>query len=137
MKCELSKKEFPCLWESGGSFTNTGDSIIIADKNGDPKKPIYIRTSGSLACENHALIPIEIGDIIINCSHHRYDFTIRVNKINSIVNDEIEVEQLNSFSQGEWDFELESCLEEAVCISKYKASDYHCRTPYFIKQEGN
>jgi hypothetical protein len=53
------------LWEAGGGLTNTGRATIIADKNGRPKHPIYVRGAGSLSCGEHALIPIEPGDYVI------------------------------------------------------------------------
>ena len=36
-------------------------------------------------------------------------------------------------SEDNW-FRITSDVEEEI---EEKASDYHCRTPYFIKQEGN
>jgi hypothetical protein len=63
-----SRRGLPCLWEEGGGFTNTGRATIIADSRGRRKRPIYIRGSGKLSCEQHALIPIEVGDIVVKAS---------------------------------------------------------------------
>ena len=76
----LSKSGIPCLWESGGSATNTGETQVIAGADGAPKKPIYVQTKGHLSCGQHALIPVEAGDYVIKAEHHRRDFEIRIEK---------------------------------------------------------
>lgn len=81
IKSDLSKKGLVCLWENGGGYSNTGDSQIIADQDGNAKKPIHINRSGSLACENHAMIPINKGDYVIRAEHHRGDFSINIYKV--------------------------------------------------------
>lgn len=66
IKIEKTKKGFPCLWESGGGYINTGEATIIASPSGGPKKPVYIRNRGPLANGNHALIILGVGDYIIS-----------------------------------------------------------------------
>lgn len=78
---EVTKKGYPALWENGGGYTNTGESTIIADSNGKPKKPVYIRRRGHLANSDHALIIVEVGDYIVQANHHRKDFGINIYKI--------------------------------------------------------
>lgn len=134
LKIEKSKRGIPCLWERGGGYSNTGESQLICDKNGWQKKPIYIRKSGSLACEEHALIPVTKNDVVVRASHHRGDFNIEVLQIKLIQGEEAHLELINSFSNGEWennkDYWHESPVVEAA---QQKALDYHCREPYFIK----
>ena len=136
MKIEKTKKGFPALWECGGGYTNTGEATIIASPSGGPKKAIYIRSRGSLANAHHALIPIEVGDYIIEANHHREDFEIRIFRILSFETKEEEtyavVEKDNCFSMGEWDKELPAHLEQAVHAAMHKATCYHCRGPHFI-----
>jgi hypothetical protein len=62
IKIEKTKKGYPALWERGGGYTNTGVATIIAGKGGQPKRAIYIRQRGPLANDDHALIPVEVGD---------------------------------------------------------------------------
>jgi hypothetical protein len=81
IKIERSKSGIPCIWEKGGGYTNTGEATIVAGKNGLPKKAIYIRQRGELANAEHALMPVEIGDYVIEANHHRKDFYISVMKI--------------------------------------------------------
>lgn len=136
IRIELSKREIPCLWEEGGGYSNTGDSIIIADMNGNPKKPIYICRAGHLSCGQHALIPVRINDLVIEASHHRGDFRIAISKIVAIdkVEEIARLETVNVFSMGEWDKELAEVVEKAVNAAVNKATCYHCRSPFYISR---
>ena len=78
---ERTKKGYPAFWESGGGYTNTGEATIIANKDGQPKEAIYIRSRGHLANANHALVILEVGDYIIEADHHREDFKIEIYKV--------------------------------------------------------
>ena len=136
IKIEKTKKGFPALWECGGGYTNTGEATIIAGKGGQPKRAIYIRQRGPLANNDHALIPVEVGDYIIYANHHREDFNIYIYKILDFddVEDIAIVEPVHEFNRGEWDKEPLASLEAAVEAAKQKASCYHCREPHFINE---
>ena len=133
----LSKNGIPCMWESGGGYSNTGNSKLIGDKNGCPKKAIYVKRRGELACMEHALIPIRINDIVVEANHHRGDFDIDIYRITSIdINSKkAELELLNNFSEEQWDRSLDKNYENIVDNAIRKAKSYHCRTAYFIKEE--
>ena len=148
----ITKRGFTAYWESGGGFTNSGYSTIICDSKGEPKKPIYVKKGGHLANAEHALIVIEPNDYIINANHLREDFNIKIYKVLDIeikeyerlnafgkpFKDESRIiigEEVNSFSQGEWEKELPEFLNPAVQASMKKASCYHCRKPHYIKIE--
>ncbi len=137
MIIERTKKGYPAYWESGGGHTNTGEATIITNKNGQPKKAVYIRTRGSLANGNHALIILEVGDYIIEANHHREDFNITILKVLDFEDKKEEiyavVEQVYEFSRGEWDKEPPANLEQAVCAAMHKATCYHCREPHYIR----
>lgn len=139
IEIELSKRGIPCTWEKGGAYSNTGDCQLVCDMNGLPKKAIYIRTRGSLACEEHALIPIRVNDYIVKVSQWRRDFDIKIHKIISIdiENKVAELEQINHFSENEWDCDPEWKFDSVIEAGKEKATDYHCRDAYFIKREEN
>jgi hypothetical protein len=141
IKVEISKRGLSCLWEEGGGFTNTGRAIIIANGKGQSKKPIYVRRSGHLACSEHALIPVLVGDYIIQTSHHRYDFTVSVHRIEGFReeggNRFADISLVNRFDQGEWDADLPDFLVEAVVAAKNKATCYHCRSPHFVRESGD
>jgi hypothetical protein len=135
---EKTKKGYPAMWESGGGYRNTGEATIIANKDGQPKKAVYVRRRGQLANSHHALFIIEVGDYIVEADHHRYDFYIEISKILGFDDKEEEavaiVEQVNCFSNGEWDTELPDFLEAAVQAAKEKAICYHCRSPHYITE---
>lgn len=131
---ERSKKGIPCMWECGGGASNTGDSRIICDMNGNPKTPLYIRRRGSLSNDNHALIPVRVNDVIIDAYQHRGDFEIGIYQIKEIKDDEAVSEKINGFDYGEWDNPLEK-FKSAVDAAMKKAKCYHCRRPFFIKEE--
>lgn len=135
---EKTKKGYPAMWESGGGFTNTGEATIIADKDGQPKKAIYVRNRGQLANLHHALVILEVGDYIVEADHHREDFEIEILKVLGFEDKEEEtyaiVKQENYFSSGEWDTELPDFLEDAVHVAMEKATCYHCRCPHFIAE---
>ncbi len=133
---EKTKKGYPAFWESGGGYTNTGEATIISNKDGQPKKAIYVRDRGQLANSHHALVILEVGDYIIEANHHRKDFEIEILKVLGFEDKEEEtyatVEQVNCFSSGEWDTELPTDLEVVVQVAMEKATCYHCREPHFI-----
>lgn len=124
-------KGIPCMWECGGAYSNRGYSQILAGSSGEAKEAIYIRRSGSLACSEHALVPIQQGDFVVEASHHRGDFLIDVWKIVSLDNQKAEAELVTSFRWGEWNPPLPEYLKKAVDASIKKASCYHCRSPHY------
>ena len=138
IKLELTQKGYPAYWERGGGRSNTGDAYIVADREGRPKKAIYIRRRGHLANENHALIPLSLGDHIIIADHHREDFTIIVYQVIDFKTGDNDKEvfalcvKKRFFDKGEWDEELPAHLEVAVNAAMEKATCYHCREPHYI-----
>lgn len=137
---DMSKHGIPCLWEYGGGYSNTGKAGIITDSIGNPKKALYIKAKGTLACDTHALIPISVGDYVIRASHHRKDFNIEIYRVKHIIelNKLISMVRVSEFSMGEWSVDEEFNndhhlnLMNAVEAAKNKAMDYHCREPYYV-----
>ncbi len=132
IKPEKTKSGLPALWEAGGGCTNTGDARIICNRNGQPKKPIYIRRSGHLSNREHALLVIEEGDYVIYASHHRRDYLIRIYKIVNIEQEHAFTELKYEFSKGEWDQSPPEFLQNAINAATEKASCYHCKEPHFV-----
>lgn len=129
IEIEYSKRGIPCVWESGGGSTNTGEATIVTSALGQPKRPIYIRTGGNLACGKHALIPVAEGDYVLRFSHHRRDFHISI-----LTFHEGGLKNVAEFSNGEWDENENDLLflSEAISVGKEKATTYHCREPKYI-----
>lgn len=121
---EISKKGIPCLWESGGGWSNTGYATVIAGTHGEAKKAIYVRTYGDLACNDHALIPVQVGEYVINAEHNRKEENIEVYQITGINLDD----KIAELSQID---EIPKFLKSAVDACIDKSYDYHCRTPYY------
>lgn len=139
IKVSLSRSGVVCLWERGGGYSNTGNSTIIADAQGEPKKPIYIKRKGDLACGEHALIPVWDDDIIVRASHHRGDFDIDILKI-MFVNAVLQfatVATLNKFSMGEWEAEVDQQYLKCCRAAIDKANIYHCREAIYVKDGEN
>ena len=133
----ISKTGIPCLWEAGGGYSNTGKSQIIAGKNGEAKQPIYIRRRGELACCEHALIPVDVGDFIITTNHHRGDFETQICRVEEIHAETAVCSIIGEYSRGEWTWgEEHHFLIPAVDAAWEKATCYHCRAPHYIMKEG-
>jgi len=136
IKIEKTKSGLPAIWECGGGYSNTGEATIIASPSGDAKRAIYVRGRGKLANGNHALIVLEIGDHIVEASHHRVDFKMDIYKILQFeANDEntyAVTELVYQFSRGEWDKEPPAYLTPAVEAAMGKATCYHCRSAHYI-----
>jgi hypothetical protein len=137
---EKTKKGFPALWEGGGGMMNTGYARIVCSSDGSPKKPIFIKTGGHLALQDHALFIIQEGDVIIDVKRHHDDFNIIVKRIKNIKNDIdghliANIEIIAEFSNGEWDHEdIVEKYKNAIEAGKKKSEIYHCRSPIYYKE---
>lgn len=124
MRIERTKSGKPALWESGGGSMNTGSSIIICDPNGEAKPACYVKNRGHISNGQHALIVVDIGDVIINASHHRKDFSINIFAIYDILPYQLVATPIGEFNDGHRKY------ERAIEAAKEKATCYHCRAPH-------
>jgi hypothetical protein len=124
---ERTKSGLPCIWESGGGFRNTGIALVIADRNGYPKKPLFVRRGGHLANREHALFILNEGDIIIQVERRREDYEIRIYRFSSET-----LKEIARYYQGEWEGEEFKKYERAIYAAVDKSNCYHCREPHFI-----
>ncbi len=139
-----TRKGYPALWEQGGGFTNTGEATVIANSDGSPKKPLYVRTGGHLACENHALLPIKEGDLVIKASRHRNEYSILTYRIVKIEKEQAELEAIAShhiwYDEKKKKYFNEdgekALLLDAEWAAVDKSTDYHCREPYWVLGSG-
>jgi len=139
---ERTKTGLPAVWEAGGGYTNTGWARVVANSEGGPGNPLYIRRRGELANSDHALVHITPGSYIIEADHHREDFKIEILRVVKIPVDpddpgygKVTVERVAIYDQGEWDVQPPAILDEAIEAVKRKATEYHCRRPVFISEE--
>jgi len=141
LECGKSKSGLPTLAEFGGGSTNTGNATVIASAIGAAKRAIYMPTRGHLCNGEHAIFAVAVGDVVVEASHHREDFSIRVWRILAIEQDgertlarmKLEAE-CDQDSRGNRDGEILGWAEAAVTAAVMKALDYHCRRAYFCEQ---
>ena len=119
---EQTKSGIPAMWEKGGAFSNTGEAVIIADRNGYPKRPVCVRTHGNLACGCHALVPVAAGDIIVTVNRHHDRAAVTVERISAISGDAARAEPC-----------ADPICVDAIYAAIDKANEYHCRTPHYIR----
>jgi hypothetical protein len=137
-----TKRGFAAMWESGGGLTSGGSATIITGRNGEPRRPVYMPRGGHLACGNHALITVHDGFHVVYASVRRGSrdsasvWRIVSTSVKDIDGEKWEatadVEEVNTFSNGEWDKPLDEKLVPAVEAAFRKASAYHCRSAYYI-----
>jgi hypothetical protein len=132
LKVEKSNKGYPCLWEKGGGMTNTGYALLVANADGTKKQALHIRKGGHLSCGEHALVPISIGDIVLEVGEHRGTYEMSIYRILSIEGLYADAELLYDYKKGEWNIEPIEDYNELIDAGQKKASDYHCRTAYFV-----
>ncbi|HHT96686.1 MAG TPA: hypothetical protein GXZ90_02170 [Clostridiales bacterium] len=132
---ELSNSGIPCLWEEGGGASNTGRAIIIAGAKGQALNPIYIKRKGHLSNGQHALISVEAGCYIIEAWHQRGDFEINIYQVKDVKGEKATVEEVATFNMNEWNKPVPAFLGDAIKASKEKATQYHCKEPYFINKD--
>ena len=142
---ETTKRGYPALWECGGGYSNTGNATLIGDSNGAPKKALYVRGRGPLACDNHALFIVHSGDMVVKANHHNGDFNINVFRLGEYLgNGNMEVTDSWEYSRGEWDKDLpedmwsndihlddEVISNSIITSAMRKAKWYHCREMVF------
>lgn len=130
------------VWEAGGGMTNTGSATIIASTTGEALKPLFVRRSGNLACEDHAAFAVWEGQkaVKVDTSHHRRDFAIRIYEL--VATKESLKEKLLWKIAHVYDIEdvkeqipikYEKYLD-AINAAMEKATIYHCRSAIYIKQ---
>lgn len=131
IEVETSKSGLSCLWECGGGWSNTGGAQIICDRFGNTKKAIYVPTHGDLCNGEHALIPVTVGDIVINDEQHHGNHEISVWKIINIEDGKAVLTLLEYCGKARLDTETVS--HNAIIAAMEKASDYHCRSVYYAR----
>ena len=133
IKTETTKMGYHALWEAGGGATNTGESTVICDQSGLPKRALYIKRGGHLANKSHALIGVEVEDIIVKCWHKRRNFWVRIFKITDFDGEFAVTEKVFEYSKGELNAAPPEYLQPAITAAMEKSTCYHCRSPHYIQ----
>ena len=124
----LSKHGLPCLYESGGAYSHKGEAQIICSSRGNAKRPLHVFTRGTLACSNHAVIPVKVGDVIVKATTtDKHVVEASIFRI-----DAIDITTLPATYVAK---KIPCTMEfsSAVLNAANKACDYHCREPYYIR----
>ena len=142
IRIDTTKRGIPALWESGGGLTSGGSATIITGKSGEPRRPVYMPRGGHLAGGNHALIIVHEGFYIVHAGVSRGTrSSASIQRIVSVSVKDIDgekweanadVEEVNTFSRGEWDKPLDEKFVPAVEAAFSTASSHHCRSAYFV-----
>jgi len=142
IRIDTTKRGIPAIWESGGGMTSGGSATIVTKRDGSKPRAIYTPRGGHLSCGQHALIAVHEGFYIVYAGVSRG--TRSSASIELIISTSVkdidgerweataEVEEINSFSQGEWDKPLDEKFSPAVEAAFSKAGSYHCRSAYYI-----
>jgi hypothetical protein len=140
---EKTKKNYPALWEWGGSSRNQGESQIICGSNFEQLNPIYNVNWGHRCNGKHSLFIAKEGMHIIHVQQYRNDVEkINVLKILKIEkNTEQDGNELyiaicsveNTFEQGEWDKPIPDSdnFKKAVESAIQKSKCYHCKESHY------
>ena len=127
----LTKNGMPAIWECGGAMTNTASCIIVGDKHGKRKKPVFIRTGGHLSNDNRALFILNQHDLIVVGTRTHQDYTYYILRYVGFEKGPHgaigEFDFVNHYSEGTWDNETILMYKDMVDAAKLKMSKYHCR----------
>lgn len=132
---EISTTKIAAIWEEGGSFGDSGVATLVCDNYGQSKNTIS-KKYGKFAEPNgkHALIPISLGDYVVEVDHIRQKFNIALYKITKI-NKKTKLATIELVASCE----RENCygtfddnFKTVIKIAKEKATNYKCTKPYFI-----
>lgn len=156
IEVETTKSGLSALWERGGATGAGGSSVVITDKNGAPKKPLFIRTRGDLANEDHALLVLNRGDHILDVqTSYGEPYIVKVLQVIGFQDEPIEDEddllsllgqnpakksrqryarcRVVAVRRGDaWWPELPAHLQDAYEAAVKKANAYHCRTATYV-----
>jgi hypothetical protein len=128
-----------CIWESGGSYTNTGSAIIVCGIDGQKLIPKFIPSSGHLACASHAMFLAYEDEPIMAIEVYRHRDESHISLI----------EIINGIEKEIWDCDYDGTgienlwnmipnkyerFSEVIGVALDKSYDYHCRTPYYIRE---
>lgn len=125
----VSKRGLVCLYEAGGGYTNTGEATVVCNRNYNRKKAVYVFTRGSLACENHAVIPVALGDHVIQVERHNDICKVCDYGVKGIYGDQVTLVLLRK-SVLSIDYKGNKAVETAI----EKSTIYHCRKAIYIRE---
>jgi hypothetical protein len=122
-----------CVWERGGEKEQLGSAIIVTDCEGKPKSAIEIKSEMN---GNHALIPVQGGDLIIVADQSRGNNYISICRMDNVVDgrEMQEMQLVDRLVDGCWKNDVNIFLKPAITAAMQKASTSECTSPTYIKE---
>lgn len=121
----------PCVSESGGGATNTGNACIVAGPHGEMKTG-FRRDIGSCA-----YLPVSVGDLVITTEHQRGNHHLLVERITNINGEKADRELVAELRNEEWNpFPVPEELDAAIDAAFSKAECYHCNDLHYVNISG-
>lgn len=117
----ITDRGIPCLWEKGGKDQNGyASAVLIADSKGYKKEGIYFKP---LFCDEHALIPVVIGDLVCDFFQDYEDGPVLW-----------QIEDIDIQQQYASLVKIDKTTAPyLVKMTERKAMHYKCTIPYFVK----
>lgn len=93
VKIARTRTGAPCLWESYSEFDNLTRATIIADAAGNIKKSLFVKN----AKNKQALVPIQVGDVIVKAFRDKIGIAISILEIKSLSSEKNEAQIIPIF----------------------------------------
>lgn len=133
-----TQKGYPAVWEKGGALTNSGKSQVVTGPRGERLAPIFVRTKGHLANEEHALFIVRPGYFVVRAGWHRNEIWVFIVKLESFENDKAKASTVVDWEGTMEDFNsgkhsIPPQFIEAAKAALKKSQEYHCRRPFYFE----
>ena len=132
-----SKKGIPVSWECGGGATNSGSATLWGNPDGSKKQAWIVRTRGMLSNGEHALVPVNEGDLHLHTTWWHGVIEHKLCRVNKIIkgDDKVvaELKVIATYENGEWDNEPSPVIEQMCQAGARKAKTYHCRSAVWVE----
>ena len=101
---------------------------MICNRNYNKKKAVFVFTRGDLACKTHAIVPVAVGDHVVQVERNRKtcnvcDFEVKAINENKVTLRVVHKGVLNTDYRG----------NKAVEAAIEKSNTYHCREAIYIR----
>lgn len=131
----ISYGDVPCIAEDGGASKHVGLATIVTNDKGEKLN----------ACKKYkhvyagqALIPVQVGNIVIKVYRGKQDYDIDIYRISKIVEDTMtaELEEIYCFKNERWYPEQPNeNIMKVVEIAKQKSMIPKCNTAQYIQRK--
>lgn len=128
----LSKRNIPCLWEFGGSEEDEGTAFLIGYDSCLTRRPLFVQYGNKTPNKNHALIPIDVSNILVYAARMKDTYVINVYRVTSVDPENVFCTLEHQFLNGTWDVKPEETFTRMIETAKIKAKTQNCTTAFWI-----